>query len=274
MPLNNFKKQLLGIIEKLGYIVTTRKEHNRLLFDSLLSNSYHSLIDYYSANITAPEDFIDALEFLKFKKNHAQLSLSQMGQDLMVLYRLNKKRNGYFVEFGATDGKEKSNTYMLEADFGWDGILCEPARKWHRQLAKNRHCKIDHRCVWSISNEHLIFCETPNREYSTIHSFLDANAHQKTAVRSYSIETISLNDLLKYHQAPNHIDYLSIDTEGSELEILSTLDFNNYSFGVITVEHNFTPNRAQISRLLTSNGYKNIYPYLSKYDDWYILEPK
>ena len=51
---------------------------------------------------------------------------SQINQDIFVLYTLNWKRNGFFVEFGATDGMDLSNTYLLEKDFGWRGILSEP----------------------------------------------------------------------------------------------------------------------------------------------------
>ena len=61
-------------------------------------------------------------------KNGAQPNniKSQIYQDIFVLYTLNWKRNGFFVEFGATNGFDLSNSYLLEKDFGWKGILCEP----------------------------------------------------------------------------------------------------------------------------------------------------
>jgi hypothetical protein len=76
--------------------------------------------------------------------------------------------------------------------------------------------------------------------------------------------------LLKKYDAPNQIDYLSIDTEGSELEILNAFDFSKYSFGVITVEHNHTPQRELLYSLLTSKGYKRIFETVSNIDDWYV----
>ena len=66
------------------------------------------------------------------------------------------------------------------------------------------------------------------------------------------------------------IDYLSIDTEGTEFEILNALDFAKYRFNVITCEHNYTPLRGDIHELLSRNGYRRVFPHLSQCDDWYI----
>ena len=88
----------------------------------------------------------------------------------------------------------------------------------------------------------------------------------------YEVKTISLIDMLRKHHAPRHIDYLSIDTEGSEYEILKTFDFRAYTFSVITCEHNFTANRDKIRRLLCENGYVNVLTNISSFDDWFVLE--
>jgi hypothetical protein len=79
-----------------------------------------------------------------------------------------------------------------------------------------------------------------------------------------------LNDLLIKHRAPKYIDYLSIDTEGSEYEILEAFNFNEFSFGIITVEHNYTPQRDMIFALLTGHGYIRKYENISAFDDWYV----
>jgi hypothetical protein len=68
------------------------------------------------------------------------------------------------------------------------------------------------------------------------------------------VKTISLNDLLKSFDAPTVIDYLSIDTEGSEFLILSNLDFSKWKFHIITVEHNFTSQRKLIEFFLFKKG--------------------
>ncbi|MBT8545252.1 FkbM family methyltransferase [Polynucleobacter paneuropaeus] len=86
------------------------------------------------------------------------------------------------------------------------------------------------------------------------------------------MKTISLADLLIKHNAPKVIDYLSIDTEGSEYEILSHFDFESHQINIITIEHNYTEMREKIYNLLVSKGYKRKYLGLSKWDDWYVRQ--
>lgn len=200
-------------------------------------------------------------------------SKSQLRQDLFVLSETNYKKGGYFVEFGATNGIDLSNTYLLETEFSWKGILAEPADVWKLKLQLNRpNAFIETRCVWKDSNSLLTFNETDYSELSTLDIFSDNDVHINTRQtgKKYEVQTISLNDLLRKYQAPKYIDYLSIDTEGSEYEILNAFDFSEYSIGIITVEHNYTPKREMIFALLTSQGYKRKYENVSNFDDWYV----
>lgn len=200
------------------------------------------------------------------------LSKSQLLQDIFVLTVLREKRNGFFVEFGAGDGITNSNTYMLEKEFGWTGILAEPNRTFFQKLAGDRSCRVDSRCVWSASGETLSFTETTEfGELSTITSFLACDCHDRSEKGpiEYQVETVSLNDILIEHRAPPKIDYLSIDTEGSELEIIRALDFSQWHFNVITAEHNWVEaTRAEIHGLLSSHGYCRV--MTMHFDDWYI----
>jgi hypothetical protein len=200
-------------------------------------------------------------------------SKSQLRQDLFVLSELNFKKNGFFVEFGATNGKDLSNTYLLEKNFGWTGILSEPAKIWRSEIEMNRpHSFIDTSCVWNVSHLTLKFNETKEPELSTINIYIEKDGHSsaRKSGKHYDVSTISLIDLLKKYNAPKHIDYISLDTEGSEFEILSAFDFNEYTFEIITCEHNFTPNREKIHDLLSRRGYIRKYENVSGFDDWYI----
>lgn len=219
------------------------------------------------------------LEYLanqKIELNHilsfGRKSKSQLSQDVFVLSETGFKRGGYFVEFGGTDGVQFSNTHLLEKEFGWNGIVAEPATSWYIALPKNRSCHIDFGCVWSKTGERLEFNNVLDAELSTINSFSNCDEHSKARETGlkYDVTTISLLDLLKKYDAPKEIDYLSIDTEGSEYEILSAFDFDAYKIKIITCEHNYTPMRQKIFELLSSKGYVRKYPYLSLLDDWYV----
>jgi FkbM family methyltransferase len=201
-----------------------------------------------------------------------QHSRSQLGQDLFALTEVGFKTNGYFVEFGATNGVDGSNSWLLEKQFAWSGVVAEPARCWHRQLQMNRSCIIETDCVWHESNSVLTFNEADLGEYSTIDTYTASDLHSQNRVdgKRYDVKTISLEDLLEKHGAPREIDYLSIDTEGSEYDILSCFNFDKYQFRVITCEHNFTPARDKIHDLLTRNGYRRKHRYGSIFDGWYV----
>lgn len=208
---------------------------------------------------------------LPYAINMLPHSQSQINQDYFVLQSLNWKHDGYFVEFGATNGKDLSNSWLLEKKFGWKGILAEPGRVWRNALlAAGRLAELEFECVWSASGELLTFAETEWAELSTIGAFQESDAHSRKVSRVYQVRTVSLLDMLERYNAPKVIDYLSIDTEGSEFEILNAFDFNRYVFRCLTVEHNFSVKRDAIHSLLTGHGYQRVHESLSQFDDWYV----
>jgi FkbM family methyltransferase len=201
-------------------------------------------------------------------------SKSQLGQDFLGLIAGGVSSPGFFVEFGAADGVSLSNSHLLEKEFGWAGILCEPSRSWHQAIRKNRSSVLDTRCVYSATGENISFSENYIGELSGITEFTGDDHHGliNRTTTSYQVETVSLLDLLNQHNAPKHIDFLSVDTEGSEFEILNAFDFSKYTFGAITVEHNYTATREKVRALLVSHGYRQVYPELSDFDDWFVLD--
>lgn len=213
-----------------------------------------------------------ALEEQKILLPFLNKSKAQLCQDLFALIENNYKKNGFFVEFGATNGLDLSNTHLLEKEFSWKGILAEPAKKWHEKLKENRKCTIETTCVWNKSDAEIEFYEGEVGELSTIDEFRNSDSHNRQNGKTYKVKTISLVDLLKKYNAPNEIDYLSIDTEGSEYDILANFNFSDYKINVITVEHNYTKMREKIYTLLTQNGYVRKYENLSLFDDWYVKQ--
>jgi FkbM family methyltransferase len=210
-------------------------------------------------------------------------SKSQLGQDLLAANIVSPSlhKAPFFVEFGATNGITLSNTWLLEKKLGWQGILVEPAKVWHQDLRHNRNCIIDNRCLTAASGGVASFSEVNGggltAEYSTLTALAngpkETKAHQLNGnFINYDVDCISLTDLLDSHSAPRNIDYMSVDTEGSEFEILNAFDFQRYKVKLLTIEHNFLPEkRLAIKQLMSRNGYRQILPEASMWDDWYIL---
>ena len=174
------------------------------------------------------------------------MSYSQLGQDKKVLEFYEHKTNGYFVEVGASNGIDLSNTYLLESKYGWKGICCEPIPFKFEELVRNRPTSV---CVkeavyfesgltvpFDIANGSTMLSGIT--QHIDVHrSTVDEN---KTTIFA---TTITLLDVLDQAKAPAFIEYLSLDTEGSEYD----------------VEHNFLePSRTHIRELLVTNGYEYI----------------
>jgi FkbM family methyltransferase len=199
------------------------------------------------------------------------MSKSQLGQDLEVLKCYNNKENGFFIEIGASDGIQLSNTYFLETQHNWKGICCEPIPEQFERLVINRPKSICfNEAVYNQSGLTVTFdialsgdmLSGISDHIDTYKSYVDANK------KSIQVKTISLLDILDKANAPSFIEYMSLDTEGSELEILKTFDFGKYTFGLIDIEHNsIEPRRSEIKNLLLSKGY--IYKGANQWDDMY-----
>mgnify|MGYP003138292515 CR=1 FL=1 len=158
---------------------------------------------------------------------------SQHGFDLVALEEFGQ---GYFVEAGATNGINLSNSYLLELN-GWDGICCEPNPNYQEALSRNRSCNIEKKCLYDKSGKTLEFAA--GGDFSgVVDDFAEPTRESKRkAMQQIKVQTISLNDLLEKYNAP-FLTYLSLDTEGSELRILKEFDFARWSPRLISVEHN------------------------------------
>jgi len=200
------------------------------------------------------------------------MSYSQIGQDIKVLQFYNYKKNGYYVEIGASNGITFSNTYLLATRYHWKGICVEPLPQQFEKLCKNRPKAICYnQPVYDESNKEVIFDIANNSDMLSgisynIDCHIDLVNSNKTQL---TLTTISLNDLLDKSHAPNFIEYLSLDTEGSEFEILKSNNYDEYNFGLIHLEHNFIePKRTQMHDFLLDHGY--IHMNENMWDDEYV----
>jgi len=170
----------------------------------------------------------------------------QVLQDKFIVSVLKNKQNGYFLEIGSNHPKLINNTYILEKELNWKGIMVEYDQSWIP----------------------LYKLERPN----SIYIINDATQ-------------INYNELLKENNAPKNIDYLQIDLEVSNRSTLTTLEllnsnvFNEYKFATVTFEHDIYDgdrfNTRLASREIFSNrGYILVFPDVRNgqhaFEDWYI----
>lgn len=205
--------------------------------------------------------------FVDLIRTYKPISYSQLGQDLQVLKFYNNKRNGFFIEIGANDGITLSNTYLLETQYEWNGICIEPLPTHFKKLCKARQNSLCvNKAIFNKSGEIVKF--SVSNLLSGITSHIDKYDFVKQE-EQIDVETITMDDLLDELNAPKFIEYMSLDTEGTEFEILKTIDYSKYIFGIIHLEHNYVePKRTMIREFLKSNGY--VYVGENKWDDEYM----
>ena len=195
-------------------------------------------------------------------------SYSQFGQDLHVLNNIfNWKQNGYFVDVGAFDGVTDSNSYLMEKELNWKGVIVECNPVWAENIKQRRSNLFFPCAVYNEDDRIMTFYNTGNG----LSGLVETNNHQHIVNNSAIVNVITkkLTTILKEANAPKYIDFLSLDTEGSEYEILKHHDFDQYLFGYLCVEHNYIEtNRNSIRELLESKGY--IFYRSNNMDDDYI----
>ena len=218
--------------------------------------------------------------FINSIKNKKDIK-SQLYQDMFASFIIGDKFNKTFFEFGATNGIDLSNSYTLEKYLNWKGALSEPSPQWYDELRKNRpHTNIISECIWSESNKELNFFVSDIGVFSSLEDFKESDKTSmpgNTQARLKSgkniiVKTISLNDIIEKQFNSKAPSYISIDTEGSEYEILKNFNFKKYRPLVFTIEHNFTGLQLKIDKLMHLNEYTRVFKSLTAFDAWYVAK--
>ena len=176
------------------------------------------------------------------------MSYSQLGQEKYLNENFFKnKTNGVFVDIGAHDGITLSNTKFFE-ELGWQGICVEPIPEIFEKLKINRKCICEQYAVTDEDGigEFLVLKGWTEMLSGLANEYVQSHVNRINAEISerggskeiIPINTIKLQTLLDRHNI-TYIDYLSVDTEGNELKILKSIDFNKTKVFSITVENNY-----------------------------------
>lgn len=178
-------------------------------------------------------------------------------QDEWVLKHVT--RPGRFVDIGAWDGYQHSNTYQLERH-EWYGILIEPLETQFQQIKCYRHHPRNEYHCCAIKPDDGFDCNFfVGGQYSGLTAYMPLKWYDEHLKRKNQIVEVpckTLQEVLDNHSG--HFDYLSIDTEGSELAILEDWfsKRRNITFGLVSIEFRYDPDLFDdLQLLMESNGY-------------------
>ena len=194
-------------------------------------------------------------------------------QDKWVVEEVfNFKKNGFFVDLAATDGIHENNTFFLEKRLNWKGICIEPNTLFFKNLIKNRNTIFVNKAISSNKKKISFFFNGGiggiigkefDNNFKKRKKLLD-NPSKKKLIKIISSE--KLYNVLKKNKAPKVIDYLSLDVEGAETEVLKNFPFSKYKFLALTIER---PTK-RLNKILFKNGY--VFVKNHKVDSFYVHE--
>jgi FkbM family methyltransferase len=192
-----------------------------------------------------------------------QPSYGQFQQDLWVVLAEGRgKKNGYYVDVGSGDGEYGSNTYLLDR-MGWNGVCIDPFPRNMRR----RTCRVFPQPAFSESGKKLQFRAAG--DLGGIESDLGKYKNQVSGFPLVEFVSATLDEILEKAKAPKWIDYMNIDVEGAEFDVLRGFSLERYEVGAFTIEHNFEDEkRERIQRLLEAKGYVRVRSW--EVDDWYV----
>lgn len=164
--------------------------------------------------------------------NNRNGSLSQYDQDLFVFFNVFKfwpmhGKIGYYVDSGANEAKLGSNSFFFDACLGWKGLCVEPDPRYHAELKMYRSCELISEC---ISDRNKSINMVPPRNGA----FMKVGEHETTP-KSGGMKCNSLANMLSLHNIPR-VDFWSLDVEGHEMTVLTSVNFSAVDIAVLLVE--------------------------------------
>lgn len=193
---------------------------------------------------------------------------TQLNQDVFALVA-NRFRPGYFVEIGANDGFELSNTLYLEEAFGWTGLLIEANPKYSASLRRRSAKSV----VAAVVAEEGYYEFSDAGLFGGVRSMLrDAHVGQRRHAQPIEVWGTTLGKLLETHDAPSTINFISIDVEGAEVPIVEQLcESKDYRFSAGCIEHNSrSDDYRRISMLLEGASYRVVWEGQTEHDLFFI----
>ena len=191
-------------------------------------------------------------------------SKSENGQDLFALFSNKYMRGGTFLEFGAYDGVTFSNTFLLERLLNWSGVLLDPIPRHFEEMNINRNCVSIHAAITASKKEFVKILESPASNLSKPVS------ERSITDKTHNVPAFTLSEIIDKYFPTKSLDFLSIDVEGEDLEILASIDFSKYEIKSICVEHNNRIGPDEFLKYMEESGYALVWNEYSGNDFWFI----
>ena len=193
---------------------------------------------------------------------------SQLHQDMQALEYLECKKDGFYVDIGANDGKQISNTFVMDTVFNWRGLCIEPFPANMEQ----RSCPVLRTVVSNVTGDKVQFEHEGGEDSRDVlggmKDTIDPDDRHDAESTVYNFTTVTMTTLLDKHHAPAVLDFVSIDVEGAEFLVLQGFDFKKYCIQFMTIEHNgYEPMRSDIRDIMEASGHA--YAGREGFDDYY-----
>jgi FkbM family methyltransferase len=177
---------------------------------------------------------------------------SQSGQDLFLHQYLGlTKKDGFFVDIGAFDGVEISNSLFFERELGWKGLCVEPIPEIFARLRANRSAD----CINAAAGT-----RDGQAEFVVLEGGFETGSHlakqgevAKAGARRIPVEVVDIARVLREHGV-KQIDFLSIDIEGGEMELLDHIAATGMPIDVVAMELNM--NFVEMDAHMARHGYR------------------
>ena len=249
----------LGLVKKLdlNHLHQTQIAHQCLV---------HKLGFYLDLRDRAQQN-LDKSSFEVLNQSNLLLeSKSENGQDLFALFSNKYKRGGTFLEFGAYDGVTFSNTFLLERLLNWSGVLLDPIPRHFEEMKLNRNCISIHAAITASKKEFVKILESPASNLSKPVS------KRSITDKTHKVPAFTLSEIIDKYFPAKSLDFLSIDVEGEDLEILASIDFSKYEINSICVEHNNRIGSDEFLKYMEDSGYALVWNEFSGNDFWFIRQ--
>ena len=220
----------------------------------------------YTLKLYGPKKFIffAYCEIVMHMRHVFLGSYSQSDEDLIIDTLLHRKPNGFYIDIGAYDPVRFSNTMRFYRR-GWKGINIEPDVEQFQKIKSVRTRDVNLNIGISQKSKMLMYWEIYPKTLSTFSS-IQAKAYEKDGfriLRKIRVPVSRLSEVIKKYAHPRIIDFLSVDVEGSELDVLKSNNWNKYRPNILCIELSFGEEDMQadihrkksLIRFIESNGY-------------------